>query len=408
MKIVEVLTYYRPHVSGLTIYVERLSKALAVMGHEVTVFTSRYDRDLPLHESKDGVTVHRIPVAFRVSKGVIMPTFGVRAWGMVRGADVVHLHLPQFDAPGLAVRGRLFRKPVVLTYHSDLQLPPGPFNRAVDQVVKVMNRLAGYLSDAIVTYTHDFGTHSPYLSRYAAEKLVVIPPPVELVPASTEQVHEFGLPHAVGQRPVIGIAGRLAAEKGIEVLLDALPGILDRFPDVLVLHAGPTEAVIGEEAYAARLAPRFEQYREHYKMLGNLEGSELTAFYQSLDCLVLCSLNNTETFGLVQIEAMINDVPAVVSDLPGVRQPVAMTGMGEIVPVGDHSALAQAVVRVLANKAAYQRPPQAIRDTFSPVLTAQAYVELFEGLLAGEAVPGFEEPEAYERLRAVRAAADAN
>ena len=125
MKILEVLTYYRPWVSGLTIYVERLSRALARQGHDVTVLTSQYDPGLPRYDVMDGVKVVRIPVALRVSKGVLMPDFGPMAWRLSRGADVLHLHLPQFDAPGLALRGRLLGKPVVLTYHCDLQLPTG-------------------------------------------------------------------------------------------------------------------------------------------------------------------------------------------------------------------------------------------------------------------------------------------
>ena len=84
MKIVEVLTYYRPHISGLTIYVERLSKALACQGHEVTVLTSQYNKQLPLNEMMDGVRIKRVPVAFRVSKGVIMPMFGPTAWKCFR------------------------------------------------------------------------------------------------------------------------------------------------------------------------------------------------------------------------------------------------------------------------------------------------------------------------------------
>ena len=123
MKILEVLTYYRPHISGLTIYVERLSKALAQEGHDVQVLTSQYNNELPLNEFVHGVRIKRVPVSFRISKGVIMPTFGPTAWQMVKWADVIHLHLPQFDAPGVAFRGRLYKKPVVLTYHSDLRLP---------------------------------------------------------------------------------------------------------------------------------------------------------------------------------------------------------------------------------------------------------------------------------------------
>jgi glycosyltransferase involved in cell wall biosynthesis len=400
MKILEVLTYYRPHISGLTIYVERLSRALAQQGHEVTVLTSQYDRSLPREERVDGVHIVRVPVAFRVSKGVIMPTFGLQATKWSRWADVIHLHLPQFDAPGLAVRGRLFGKPVILTYHSDLQLPPGLFNRVVDKVIATLNRAAGSLADAVVTYTRDFGSHSPFLSSYLGHKLHIIPPPVALAEATEAEVVRFRERHDLAGKRVIGFSARLAAEKGVEVLLEALPQVLAAVPDAYVLHASPE--AIGESAYAARLAPLFEQFEDNYRRLGALHGSDLTAFYRNLDCLVLCSLNNTETFGLVQIEAMMNGVPSVASDLPGVRQPVRMTGMGEIVPVGDAGALAQALIRVLRNRRAYGHDSQLIAASFSPAQTATTYIRLFNEVIKGQQRSDAPEPEAYERLRAVK------
>ncbi len=73
MRILTVLTYYRPHTSGLTIYAERLARAFVKRGHQVTVMTSQYDKALPLAEEMDGVHVIRVPVALRVSKGVISP-----------------------------------------------------------------------------------------------------------------------------------------------------------------------------------------------------------------------------------------------------------------------------------------------------------------------------------------------
>ena len=69
MKILFILTYYRPHVSGLTIYVERLAKALAERGHTVTVLTSHYTQDLPNEEQMDGVRVVRVPVACPLQQG---------------------------------------------------------------------------------------------------------------------------------------------------------------------------------------------------------------------------------------------------------------------------------------------------------------------------------------------------
>jgi glycosyltransferase involved in cell wall biosynthesis len=265
-----------------------------------------------------------------------------------------------------------------------------------------MNQLAGRLSDAVVTYTRDYGTHSPFLSQFLDEKLHIIPPPVELPDYSTNDVQAFRARHNLGDEPVIGIICRLAAEKGVEVLLKALPIVREAFPNVRVLQAGQYENIIGEEAYAARLAPLFEKYKDHYHLLGNIEGAELSAFYNCLDCLCVPSLNSTESFGLVQIEAMQNGVPVAACALPGVRQPVTMTGMGEVTPISDHNALAQAISKILGNKADYLRNRELIGATFSPDETAKAYIHLFEKLQQGRLVGKTIEPAAYDRLRAMR------
>lgn len=405
MKVLEVLTYYRPWVSGLTIYVERLSRALVEQGHDVTLLTSQYDPSLPRYDVMHGVKVVRIPVALRISKGVIMPDFGPMAWKLSRQTDVLHLHLPQFDAPGLALRGRLLRKPVVLTYHCDLQLPVGFFNKVVDRVVQFQNQMAGQLADVVATYTRDYAMNSPYLSQFVDRKLAIIPPPITLDPATDEAVKAFRAKHALGDRPIVGISARLAAEKGVEVLLNALPRILERYPDLLVLHAGPYKNILGEEAYASRLAPLFEKYQSHYKLLGTLQGDELTAFYRNLDVLCICSLNSTESFGLVQIEAMRNGVPVAACNLPGVRQPVTMTGMGEVTEIGDSAALAEAVIRILDERERYIRSPELISATFDPAQTAAEYVRIFEALRKSQRPGQTVEPPAYERLRAMRDAA---
>jgi glycosyltransferase involved in cell wall biosynthesis len=403
MKILEVLTYYRPWVSGLTKYVEWLSKGFVRQGHEVTVLTSQYAPGLPRYDVMNGVKIVRVPVAFRISKGVIMPGFGPMAWKLAQHSDVIHLHLPQFDAPGVALRGRVLGKPVVLTYHCDLRLPEGLFNRLVDRVVLLMNRLAGNLADAVVTYTRDYALHSPYLVNFVGKKLRIIPPPVELFPCSDQEANRFRDKYDLHGRRVIGISARLAAEKGVEVLLKALPSILEVYPDAVVLHAGIFENVLGEEAYAARLAPQLKGFGRHYVFLGNLEGAEYAAFHRNLDCLVMCSLNSTESFGIVQIEAMMSGVPVAACSLPGVRQPVAMTGMGEVTAVGDPKALAGAITSILADKQRYVRQPDAIAASFSPGQSASAYLSLFTELRRGRFDPRAPEPEAYQRLRAMPA-----
>jgi glycosyltransferase involved in cell wall biosynthesis len=382
MKILTVLTYYRPHTSGLTIYAERLARAFVKRGHQVTVMTTQYDPSLSREEMMDGVKVIRVPVAARVSKGVIAPTFGLVATKLVWEHDVVQLHLPQFDAPGVALRGRLFRKPVVLTYHCDLFLTRTWFNRLVNTVVNFQNNMAGMLSNHIVTYTQDYADNSPFLSSYAS-KLTPILPPVELPDSTPEADSAFAHLHHTDQfKPVIGMAARFAAEKGVEVLLDALPKILAKYPKAQVLFAGTYQNVMGEQAYSDRLMPRIHEYemKGHWSFLGNLDPVQMSSFYRSLDVLTVPSLNSTEAFGLVQIEAMLNGKPSVPSALPGVRQPVKMHGMGVVSEIGNADSLAASILSVLDAPDKYRGDINAIRKAYDPESVAIEYEKLFKKL----------------------------
>jgi glycosyltransferase involved in cell wall biosynthesis len=380
VRVLLILTYYHPHVSGLTIYVQRLATILAQRGHQVTVLTSRYDSALPREEEIDGVHVVRAPVLLRVSKGVIMPTFPLLAWRLIRSHDVISVHLPQFEASLLALLGHLAGRSVVLTYHCDLQLPAGWFNRIVDRIVFVSNYLAGHLADAIVAYTQDFAEHSRFLSRFLG-KVRTIPPPVIMPAPPPGAVETFRAQHDLGDRPVVGMAARLATEKGVEVLLGAMPLLLGAFPRLKVLFAGQYQDVLGEEAYYRRLMPMIEELGpEHWEFLGILTQEEMPAFLAACDLLVVPSLNSTESFGLVQVEAMLCGTPSIASNLPGVRQPPRMTGMGEVVPIGEANALAQAILRVLQNPGAYSRPRRAIEEAFSLERTVAGYEALFENL----------------------------
>jgi glycosyltransferase involved in cell wall biosynthesis len=380
MRILVALTYYRPHVSGLTIYVERLARAWVARGHQVTVLTSQYDKGLPRRERVDGLEVIRAPVMTRISKGVVMPTIGLLAWQLAPQHEVFSIHLPQLDAAGFALRGRLLGKPVVATYHSDLLLPPSLVNWAAGKVIDVTHHVVARLADRIVAYTDDFARHSPFLSGYL-EKVHVIPPPVEIPEPTGEAVRAFKAQHKLeGRGPLIGIAARLAAEKGVEYLLEALDGIAEKYPGVMVLHAGPREA-IGERAYLQKITPLLEQQRHRYVWVGSLNAGQLAAFFRCCDVHVVASVNSTETFGLVQVEAALCGTPSVASALPGVRMPTKMTGMGLTFPPRDVGALTKAVCEVLANREHYVRPREPIAEQFSPLTTALCYEELFGQLL---------------------------
>jgi len=252
-------------------------------------------------------------------------------------------------------------------------------------VVSVSNYLAGHLAQAVVAYTQDFAEHSHFLSRFL-DKVHVIPPPVIMPPPDPQAVAAFRAAHDLADRPVVGMAARLATEKGVEVLIEALPHLLEDFPRLKVLFAGQYENVMGEEAYYRHLMPLIGQLGpEHWEFLGVLSQEQMSAFYAACDLLVVPSLNSTESFGLVQVEAMLCGTPSIASNLPGVRQPALMTGMGEVAAIGDPEDLARAIRRILHQPDKYARPRSLIEDTFSLDRTVRGYEDLFASLLTESA-----------------------
>jgi len=264
-----------------------------------------------------------------------------------------------------------------------LLLPKTFFNKIINDVVNFMNYLAGMLADRIGAYTDDFASHSPFLLRFK-EKVNVILPPVTMPPASPERIREYvKTNNPRGNSPVIGMATRFATEKGVEILINALPQVLKSFPSAMVMYAGQYQDVMGESAYYQKLLPSIQAYQEkgQWEFLGVLNPADMTLFYNCLDVLVVPSLNSTETFGLVQIEAMLQGTPTIASNLPGVRVPPRLTGMGEVVPIGDAGALAEAIIKIVSQPKKYQGSPQEIAARFDPLVNASAYEMIYKELL---------------------------
>jgi glycosyltransferase involved in cell wall biosynthesis len=260
-------------------------------------------------------------------------------------------------------------------------MPRGFVHRIANQVSHVANHVAARLSDVIVTNTRDYAENSPFLRQYLA-KVTPILPPIELQPATEEELAAFSARYGLrpGQR-IIGMAARLATEKGVEYLVQALPRVLERHPNARVLFLGQHAGVLGEERYAQKLAASIERLGDHWIFLGILPPRDVTAFFNLAEVTVLPSINSTESFGMVQVESMSCGTPVIASDLPGVRQPVRTTGMGMIVPPADPEALAEALIRILDQPNGYHGDAEAIARRFAPDAVAAEYERLFERLI---------------------------
>ena len=263
-----------------------------------------------------------------------------------------------------------------MTYHCDLRLPRGIVNRIADRVTFLMNYLAGRCSHDVVAYTHDYAEHSPLLRRFAS-KIRVIPPPVVMPAAEDEAVAALRVGWDATTGPVIGLAARFATEKGVEFVVDAMAEVLRAHPNARVVFAGAHDDVVGEAHYRAQLADRIEALGDRWRFLGILDPAQMSAFFGAIDVLVVSSVNSTESFGLVQVEAMLCGTPVVATNLPGVRQPVRMTGMGVVVDVADASAIAGGIDEVFSHPDRYQRPRNEIEALFDLATTVDSYERLF-------------------------------
>jgi glycosyltransferase involved in cell wall biosynthesis len=373
IKALLILTYYAPHRTGLTLHVQRVAEALARRGHGVTVLTSRYNRALPRDETINGVRVVRLETVMRVSRTVVMPAFPLAVWRLLGEHDAVNIHTPLPEASVVSTLARWRRRPLVVTHHGDAVLPSrGWHNRLIERAIFGVYRAAASYATAVIGYSQDYAENSAYLRPFLP-KVKVIYPPIEARPPDPEGTAALRRKFGLEGKPVVGYGGRFVEEKRPDLLIQAIPYLCERFPDLRIVFAG--EYLIRYESFYERCLPLIERYRDRLVFLGLLrEPQQMSDFYALCDVLALPS--GTECFGMVQAEAMLCGTPVVVSDTPGAREVVRVTGMGEIFSRGSVPALAEAIARVLADRGRYVKPREQIAATFNLERTVDGYEEL--------------------------------
>lgn len=180
--------------------------------------------------------------------------------------------------------------------------------------------------------------------------------------------------------PTIGFAGRLSPEKGVDVLLRAMPAVLARVPEARLVIAGD-----GPESRALRRLAERVGTLDRTRFLGHVERAELDEALAPAWVQAIPSRWD-EPFGLVAIEAMMRGTAVVASAAGGLADSVVDGRTGLLVPRGDPAALADAIVRVLSSREEAESMGAAGRrralSDFQESAVVDAFTRLYRELLA--------------------------
>ncbi|MHB8341451.1 MAG: glycosyltransferase family 4 protein [Mycobacteriales bacterium] len=353
-------------VGGLGRHVHALATALAATGHEVTVI-SRHEAGSMYDEILDGVRIVRV-----AEDPPVVPFADLLAWTMalnhavtrtalrVAGDadfDVVHAH-DWLVAHAAATLKEHLTAPLVATVHATEAgrhqgWLPGPVNRAIHSVEWWLT----YEARRVITCSSHMRWEVTRLFDLPPEKVDVVPNGIDLQAWSAGAERSGRVRHQLGlgaTDPLVLFAGRLEWEKGVHTLLEAMPRLRRRHPDLHLAIAGS-----GTQDDRLRELARRLRVSRSVRFLGHLPTEELAAVAAAAD--VACVPSLYEPFGLVALEAAAAGTPLVVSDTGGLREFVDHGRTGLRVPPEDPAALADAISALLRDQVLARRLVRAAR-----------------------------------------------
>jgi glycogen(starch) synthase len=330
---------YPPVIEGgLARHVRKLSEALVRQGVAVDVLTRGHAAAGPLGgaaaEERAGVGVYRVPEPSRPTDLARFLTWvrqmnaDMLAAGEALAAtgsyDLVHGHDWLVAGAAAALAERL-GVPWVTTIHAtEHGRHQGWVHDPPQSEIHAEERRMARHADAVIVCSYYMRGHVADIFDLDERRVAVIPngvDPSELRPV--DDLHALRARFAAPHEKLVLLIGRLVYEKGFQLALDALPGVIEQVGDVRFLVAGSGTHEEELKAQATRLG-----LDEHGTFLGWIGDDVLHSLYRIADLCVVPSIY--EPFGLVALEAMASGCPCIVADTGGLR---------EVVPLGERVGL---------------------------------------------------------------------
>lgn len=327
----------------------KICKELQKRGHDVQVFTSDLYSEIPWKKlNKSYSNVEGIPVRRFKSyslKGdlqyTVMPSM-LKA--VLKGKwDIIHAHsYGYFPSHVGALAARMGKGKFIFTPH----FHPGETGWGGEKRQRIRGLYDKYFSGRVINTADKIICVSKGEMNYAVdagfskEKIVIVPDSVDISRFDNIQKGSFKERYDI-EGDFILFVGRLAKNKGLEYLIEALPRVLQRFPETKSVLIGEDEGML------QKLLGRAKNFRVEDKVLfmGTLDDEDVSRAY--MDCSVFVLPSEFEAFGIVLIEAMAAEKPCVATKVGGVPYVIKDGETGILVDYADSRKLAEAVCNLL-------------------------------------------------------------
>jgi glycogen(starch) synthase len=357
-----ILTWEYPPLieGGLARHVRKLSESLAELGTEVHVLT-RGGEESPPEEIVAGVSIHRVReptrprdlgefVAWVERMNADMLAAGVELGDRI-DFELVHGHdwLVAGACDHLAKR---FDAPLVTTIHAtEHGRHQGWVDKHPQSHIHGVEQWIANRADRVIACSYYMREQIADIFGVADEKVSVIAngiDPQDLQPHDRPQLERLRAQFAAPDQQLVLLVGRLVYEKGFQIALEAMPGLVQRLPETrfVVAGSGTHEPELRRQAADLGLM-------RHGTFLGWIGDDVLHSLYRIADVCVVPSIY--EPFGLVALEAMASGCPCIVADTGGLREVVPHGEVGLRFRAGDPDSLATVTERVLADEALGRR-----------------------------------------------------
>lgn len=331
MQILHLYKDYHPILGGIENHIRTLAEAQAKRGHLVSVLVTSRDGRTHVDEL-NGV---RIIFAGRLATMASTPlSLAFVARLMNERPDIAHLHYPY--PPGdvaQAVFGK--SRATVITYHSDIVRQKGLLRFYAPLLRRSLAR-----ADRLIATSPRYVETSPFLAPHAA-KCAIVPYGIETTPFESVDPARVAAIRTQHPGPLILFVGQLRYYKGVEYLIRAMPKVNAR---ALIIGSETTTRLNELQTLVESLG-----VKDRVIFLGE-QSAELSAYYHACDIFVLPSVERSEAFGIVQLEAMTAGRPVVSTEVgTGTSWINQHEVTGLVVPPRNETALAEALNRLLAD-----------------------------------------------------------